>query len=122
MPRVFVSASIFMIVLGLAEPPARAQSSSDATPKSLRVAQNVSPTQQEEQRAASKLSKAERVALKQANVACKAEAKGKKIRWPKSRTYMRDCLKEALKEHPTIKVDELKIDRNMRVLEVKDPI
>ena len=107
MPRVFVSATIFMIVLGLAEPPARAQSSSDATPKSLRVAQNVSPTQQEEQRAANKLSKAERVALKQANVACKAEAKGKKIRWPKSRTYINECLREALKDHPNIKIHKI---------------
>src|SRR6185436_19395088 len=66
MPRVFVSATIFMIVLGLAELPARAQISSDATSKSLRVAQNLSPTQQEEQRAGKPLSKAEQVALKQA--------------------------------------------------------
>ena len=52
MLRLFVSASIFVIVLGLAGLPARAQSSSDATSKSLRVAQSISPTQQEEQRAA----------------------------------------------------------------------
>ncbi len=45
MLRLFVSASIFVIALGLAGLPARAQSSSDATSKSLRVAQNVSPTQ-----------------------------------------------------------------------------
>src|SRR5215813_6218415 len=52
MLRLFVSASIFIIVLGLAGLPARAQSSTDATSKSLRVAQTISPTQQEEQRAA----------------------------------------------------------------------
>jgi hypothetical protein len=49
MLRLFASASIFVIALGLAGLPARAQSSLDATSKSLRVAQNVSPTQLEEQ-------------------------------------------------------------------------
>src|SRR5262249_47607615 len=39
MLRLFVSASIFVMVLGLAGLPARAQSLSDATSKSLRVAQ-----------------------------------------------------------------------------------
>ena len=44
---------------------------------------------------AAKLSEADKVALKQATVACKAEMKEKKIRWPKSRTYINECLKEA---------------------------
>src|SRR5262245_48422353 len=88
MPRVFVSATIFMIVLGLAELPARAQ--------------NLSPTQQEEQRALSKLSKAEQVALKQAIVACKAEAKGKKVRWLSRRKYVNTCVQQALKDLPNI--------------------
>src|SRR5262245_33423905 len=102
MPRFFVSAIIFMIVLVLAEPPARAQSSSDATSKSLRVAQNLSPTQQEEQRAATKLSKAEQVALKQAIVACKAEAKGKKVPWLSRRKYVNTCVQQTLKGYPNI--------------------
>jgi hypothetical protein len=102
MLRVFVSATIVMIVLGLAELPAGAQSSSDATSKSLRVAQNLSPTQQEEQRALSKLSKAEQVALRQAIVACKAEAKGKKVRWLSRRKYVNTCVQEALKGYPNI--------------------
>ena len=104
MPRVFVSATIFMIVLGLAELPARAQGSSDATSKSLRVAQNLSPTQQEEQRALSKLSKAEQVALKQAIVACKAEAKGKQVRWLSRRKYVNTCVQQALKDNPNIDI------------------
>jgi hypothetical protein len=104
MPRVFVSATIFMIVLGLAELPARAQISSDARSKSLRVAQNLSPTQQEEQRAGKPLSKAEQVALKQAIVACKAEAKGKKVRWLSRRKYVRTCVQQALKDSPNIDI------------------
>jgi hypothetical protein len=104
MPRVFVSATIFMIVLGLAELPARAQSLSDATSKSLRVAQNLSPTQQEEQRAGKPLSKAEQVALRQAIVACKAEAKGKKVPWLSRRKYVNTCVQEALKDHPNVDI------------------
>lgn len=110
MPRVFVSATIVMIVLGLAELPARAQSSSDATSKSFRVAQNLSPTQQEEQRAANKLSKAEQVALKQAVVACKAEAKGKKVRWLSRRKYVNTCVQQALKDYP--KIDVIRVLRD----------
>jgi hypothetical protein len=93
-----------MIVLGLAELPARAQSLSDATSKSLRVAQNLSPTQQEEQRAGKPLSKAEQVALRQAIVACKAEAKGKKVPWLSRRKYVNTCVQEALKDHPNVDI------------------
>ena len=56
---------------------------------------------------AAKLSEADKVALKQATVACKAEMKDKKIRWPKSRTYINECLKEALKDHPNIKIHQI---------------
>ena len=56
---------------------------------------------------AAKLSEADKVALKQATVACKAEMKDKKIRWPKSRTYMNECLREALKDHPNIQIHKI---------------
>ena len=121
MPRIFVSATIFMIVLGLAELPARAQSPSDATLKSLRVAQNLSPTQQEEQRATNKLSKSEQVALKQAIVACKAEAKGKKVRWLSRRKYVNTCVQQALKDYPKIDVIRvLKDHPDMKGLPVQE--
>ena len=53
---------------------------------------------------AAPLTKAEKVALKQAIVACKAEAKGKKIAWLSRRKYVNHCVAEALKEHPNIDV------------------
>ena len=81
MLRLFVSASIFVIVLGLAGLPARAQSSSDATSKSLRVAQTISPTQQEEQRAAK-------------SVACRKQAKEQKLSGPERRAFLKDCIRK----------------------------
>ncbi|MFZ0053715.1 MAG: hypothetical protein WAL09_02685 [Pseudolabrys sp.] len=39
------------------------------------------------------------IAVKQAIVACKAEAKGKKIRWPASRKFVSTCLSNALKDY-----------------------
>ena len=81
MLRLFVSASIFVIVLGLAGLLARAQSSSDATSKSLRVAQNVSPTQQEEQRAAK-------------SVACRKQAKEQKLSGSERRAFLKDCIRK----------------------------
>jgi len=51
-----------------------------------------------------RLTKAEKVALKQAIVACKAEAKGKKIKWLSRRKYVKQCVVEALKEHPSIDI------------------
>lgn len=51
--------------------------------------------------------KAEKVALKQAIVACKAEAKGKKIAWLSRRKYVNHCVAEALKDHPNIDVIRL---------------
>ena len=54
--------------------------------------------------AAPPLSKAQKVAVKQAIVACKAEAKGKKIAWLQRRKYVNGCVAQALKEHPNIDV------------------
>jgi len=81
MLRLFVSASIFVIALGLAGLPARAQGLSDATSKSLRVAQNVSPTQLEEQRAAK-------------SVACRKQAKEQKLSGSKRRAFLKDCMRK----------------------------
>ena len=53
---------------------------------------------------AAALTRAEKVALKQAIVACKAEAKGKKIKWLSRRKYVNECVTTALKEHPSIDV------------------
>ncbi|WP_407165157.1 hypothetical protein [Bradyrhizobium sp. ORS 111] len=49
-------------------------------------------------------SKADKVALKRAIVACKAEAKGKKIKWLSRRKYVNACVTEAMKAHPTVDV------------------
>ncbi|MDF0519508.1 hypothetical protein P0R31_19910 [Bradyrhizobium yuanmingense] len=57
--------------------------------------------------AAPPLTKAQKVAVKQAIVACKAEAKGKKIAWLSRRKYVNHCVAEALKEHPTIDVIQI---------------
>jgi hypothetical protein len=81
MLRLFVSASIFVIVLGLAGLPARAQSSSDATSKSLRVAQTISPTQQEEQRAAK-------------SVTCRKQAKEQKLSGSERSAFLKDCIRK----------------------------
>lgn len=56
------------------------------------------------QAAAPPLTKAQKVAVKQAIVACKAEAKGKKIAWLQRRKYVNGCVAQALKEHPNIDV------------------
>jgi hypothetical protein len=72
---------------------------------------------------AAKLSNADKIAIKQATVSCKAEARGKKIRWPKNRTYVKDCLKESLKDRPNVDVNKLDVDyRDMKIQQVKDPI
>jgi hypothetical protein len=70
---------------------------------------------------AARLTKAERVALKQAVVACKAEAKGKKIKWLSRRKYVKQCVLEALKEHPNIDVARmLRENPGMRKLPVEN--
>lgn len=53
---------------------------------------------------AAKLSDNDKAALKQAISSCKAEAKGKKIKWLSRRTYVNNCVQEALKERPNINV------------------
>jgi hypothetical protein len=52
-------------------------------------------------------SKADKAALKRAIVACKAEAKGKKIKWLSRRKYVNNCVTEAMKDHPNIDVTTL---------------
>jgi len=61
----------------------------------------------------------QRTAVKQAIIACKAEAKGKKIRWPASRKYIKNCITTALKEHPTINISELHRGLNIKSLPVQ---
>jgi hypothetical protein len=50
------------------------------------------------------MSNADKVALKQATVACKAEVKGMKVRWPASRKYVKIAIirTAALKDHPNM--------------------
>ena len=40
-------------------------------------------------------------------MACKAEAKGKKIKWLSRRKYVNNCVTEAMKGHPTVDVTTL---------------
>ena len=53
------------------------------------------------------VSKADKAALKQAIVACKAEAKGKKIKWLSRRKYVNNCVTEAMKDHPNMDVSAM---------------
>ena len=53
-------------------------------------------------------SNADKAALKRAIVACKAEAKGKKIKWLSRRKYVNNCVTEAMNDHPSI---DVKTDR-----------
>ncbi len=56
---------------------------------------------------AARMSKADKAALKDAISSCKAEAKGKKVKWLARRKYVNHCVAEALKDHPTIDVIQL---------------
>ena len=56
---------------------------------------------------AARMSKAEKVALKDATIACRAEAKGKKVKWLARRKYVNQCVTEALKGRPNIDVAQL---------------
>jgi hypothetical protein len=58
---------------------------------------------------AAKMSKADRVALKEATVACKAEARGKKVKWLARRKFFNNCVATVLKKHPTM--DPLRMTR-----------
>ncbi len=51
--------------------------------------------------AAPKLSDADDAAIKSAITSCKAEAKAKKIRFPASRAFLRDCVTETIRNNPT---------------------
>lgn len=51
--------------------------------------------------AAPKLSEADDAAIKSAIASCKAEAKAKKIRFPASRAFLRDCVTETIRNSPT---------------------
>jgi uncharacterized membrane protein YbhN (UPF0104 family) len=52
-------------------------------------------------------SKSDKATLKRAIVACKAEAKGKKIKWLSRRKYVNNCVTEAMKDHPNMDVTTL---------------
>ena len=52
-------------------------------------------------------SKADKAAVKRAIVACKAEAKGKKIKWLSRRKYVNNCVTEAMKDHPNMDITTL---------------
>lgn len=56
---------------------------------------------------AASISKADKVVLKQAIVACKAEARGKKVKWLARRKYVNHCVAEALKDRPNIDIIQL---------------
>ena len=56
---------------------------------------------------AASVSKADKIALKEAIVACKAEARGKKVKWLARRKYVNHCVADALKDHPNIDVTQL---------------
>src|SRR5215203_6983955 len=49
---------------------------------------------------AAKTTSADKAALKEATVACKAEAKEKKIRWPASRKFVSTCVAKSIKLTP----------------------
>ena len=57
--------------------------------------------------AAANASKADKATLKRAIVACKAEAKGKKVKWLSRRKYVNNCVTEAMKDHPNMDVTTL---------------
>ncbi len=56
-------------------------------------------------------SRADKVALRRAIVACKAEAKGKKVKWLSRRKYVNNCVTEGMKDHPNIDVTTMLKDR-----------
>jgi len=71
---------------------------------------------------AAKMSRADRVALKEAIVACKAEARGKKVKWLARRKFVNNCVVRALKGHPSIDIVQLRREHpNMKGLRVHQP-
>ena len=72
---------------------------------------------------AAKMSSADKAALKQATVSCKAEAKGKKLGWFARRRYVKTCLIQALKDHPKIDVNLLYPDaKTLPEIKTSNPI
>ena len=66
---------------------------------------------------AAPVSKADKVALKRAIVACKAEAKGKKVKWLARRKFVNQCVAAGLKDRPNIDVNRMLKDHpDMRSL------
>jgi hypothetical protein len=66
---------------------------------------------------AAPVSKADKAALKTAIGACKARAKGEKVKWLARRKYVNNCVTEALKDRPHIDVmDVLKNHPDMKDL------
>jgi hypothetical protein len=66
---------------------------------------------------AAPVSKADKAALKTAIVACKARAKGEKVKWLARRKYVNNCVTEGLKGRPHIDVmDVLKNHPDMKDL------
>jgi hypothetical protein len=56
---------------------------------------------------AAKMSKADRVAIKEATVACKAEARGKKIKWTARRKFVNSCVARATKGYPSMDPNQI---------------
>ena len=54
-----------------------------------------------------RLTKEEKAAWNRANVSCKAEAKGKKVKWLGRRKFVRGCILETLKGYPNINVEKI---------------
>jgi hypothetical protein len=70
---------------------------------------------------AAPVSKADKAALKTAIVACKARAKGEKVKWLARRKYVNNCVTEALKDRPNIDVmDALKKHPDMKDLPMEN--
>ncbi|MEH2559369.1 hypothetical protein V1286_006898 [Bradyrhizobium algeriense] len=66
---------------------------------------------------AAPVAKADRAALKTAIVACKARAKGEKVKWLARRKYVNNCVTDKLKDRPHIDVmDVLKNHPDMKDL------
>src|SRR5215813_10587809 len=57
-------------------------------------------------------SRADKVALKEATDACKAEAKDKNIKWPASRKYVSNCVARSVKDYH-LDVDQLRRELNL---------
>jgi hypothetical protein len=72
---------------------------------------------------AAKMSDADKTALKQATVSCKAEAKGKKLGWFARRRYVKTCLIQSLKDHPSIDVNLIYPDiKTLPEMKIRNPI